>query len=55
MSGLERHRRQPSESLRGPRLNLEEDLVLAFELNFLVVELPGQQHVPVRANELVGR
>src|SRR5262245_59056415 len=33
--------------------DLEEDLVLAFELNLLVVESPRQQHCAIRGEELI--
>src|SRR2546423_10970677 len=33
--------------------NLEENLVLTLELDFLVVEPPRQEHVPVSGNQLL--
>src|ERR1700680_3301958 len=55
VSRLQDHARRCKNALVASAGDLEEDLVLVLELDFLVVQPTRQQHIAIGGNELLGR
>src|SRR6266404_1722018 len=53
VGGLQYHSRGGEYSLVAGAGNLKEDLVLSLELDLFVIELAGQKHCAISANELI--